>query len=507
MGPRLLAGRYQLDRILGSGGTGTVWLGFDLELTRQVAIKELRIPDTSDQAEARELVERVMIEAQSAARIDHPNVVKVYDVLSEDGKPWLVMQLVHGQTLGQLLRAGPLTIGQAATVGLAVVDALQAAHALGIVHRDVTPGNVLVSGDRRILLTDFSIAKVLDRPGITKTSDLWGTPGYIAPELVRNWPPSEWSDLFGLGVLLFRMVEGIGPFDRPTSEATMIASVTEPHGPAVHAGPLAPVIHGLLDKDPMARWTARQTWRALQDIAHPRPGPGGFRPVTPVLADSPSSSGPVSSPRPPELVSDRHPSPVLPPGSAESPSGPVPSPKPRQPRRRRVVIGGSAAATVTVALTATLALTLTGTHSDSSSGTPTPAPALSTSAATTRSQNSADSPSASTSATGSPSSSVIIATPTVDVTPKAVENGGTVTITGGGFTPGETVYITLNWEAFAAGNGLVSSIDQVTANRDGGFGPITRSVQAGEMGPSSMYWIEAKGATSGHLEGAALTIE
>ena len=284
MGSGLLAGRYRLDRVLGSGGTGTVWQGFDTQLTRAVAVKELHIPDAIDDAEARELVERVMIEAQSAARIDHPNVVKIFDVLTEDGKPWLVMQLVHGQTLAQKLRSGPLTIDQAVTVGLGVVEALAAAHALGIVHRDVKPANVLLAGTGQVLLTDFSIAKVIGRPGITRNSDVWGTPGYIAPELVKNWAPGPPSDLFGLGVLLFRAVEGSGPFDRGDPGAAMIASVTEPHPRPVRAGPLTPVIDGLLEKDPMVRWTAQATRTALDALARRDPAPVSSRAVTPAPA-------------------------------------------------------------------------------------------------------------------------------------------------------------------------------------------------------------------------------
>ena len=161
-----------------------------------------------------------MIEAQSAARIDHQNVVKIFDVLTEDGKPWLVMQLVHGQTLAQQLRDGPLTRPRHRAPGRETRQRHARQHRAGP--------------------ADRLLHRQGDRPGITRNSDVWGTPGYIAPELVKNWTPGPPSDLFGLGVLLFRAVEGYGPCGRDIPEAAMIASVTEPHPRRVRAGPLTP---------------------------------------------------------------------------------------------------------------------------------------------------------------------------------------------------------------------------------------------------------------------------
>lgn len=473
MGPGLLAGRYRLDSILGSGGTGTVWLGFDTQLTRAVAVKELHIPDTIGHVEARELAERVMIEAQSAARIDHPNVVKIFDFLTEDGKPWLVMQLVHGQTLAQKLRDGPLTIDQAVTVGLGVIEALAAAHALGIVHRDVKPANVLLTGTGQVLLTDFSIAKVIGRPGITRNSDVWGTPGYIAPELVKNWTPGPPSDLFGLGVLLFRAVEGYGPFDRDVPEAAMIASVTEPHPRPVRAGPLTPVIDGLLEKDPMVRWTAQATRTALDALARGGPAPVSSRVVTPAPV-------PVDSP------------PSVPVASAATANT-------AKPPRKFGVGTLSVTVTASVALTVSLTLALThGTHSVNSTTTPT----ITSTAQPVTSVNST--PGTNASPAVSAGSSTIIATqPFVHVNKTAIQSGGRVTITGGGFQPGETVYVDFWW-------GRVSNLGKITdavANAHGDFGPIVATLNEGQMGASNDYSVDAMGGTSGKKASAPISIE
>jgi serine/threonine protein kinase len=154
----VIAGRYRLDEVIGAGGTGTVWLGFDLQLGRAVAVKEVRLPDAGGEGEAAARLERVMAEARVVALIDHPNVVKIYDWASHGGKPWLVLQLVRGQSLAARLAARPLTIPEAVPVALAVAEALAAAHARSIVHRDVKPGNVLLAEDGQVLLTDFSIA-------------------------------------------------------------------------------------------------------------------------------------------------------------------------------------------------------------------------------------------------------------------------------------------------------------------------------------------------------------
>jgi serine/threonine protein kinase len=386
------------------------------------------------------------------------------------------MQLVHGQTLEQKLRAGPLAIAQAVTVGLGVVEALAAAHALGIVHRDVKPANVLLADNGQVLLTDFSIAKVIGRPGITRNSDVWGTPGYVAPELVKNWTPGPPSDLFGLGVLLFRAVEGYSPFDRGDPQAAMIAPVTEPHPRPAHAGPLTPVIDGLLEKDPMVRWTAQATQAALNATVRSEPASAPFRPVTPV-------------------PSDRTP-PVNPP-SAPVPSGPVPpngTVKTTKPPRKFGI--GTLSVTVTATVAVTVALTLAVTHGAPSAnstgpGTSTPIPA-------TAPPNGPRS--TSPSVTVSPSSSTIVATqPQVHVNKAAIQFGDHVMVTGEGFKPGETVYIDFVLVT------PICQIDKVTASPDGDFGPIDAPITGCGAGTGG-YSIVATGQT-GDKAKASISIE
>ena len=179
---RLVGGRYRLRERLGSGGMGTVWRADDVVLGRQVAVKEVVFPPGTREDEAEVLRERTRREARSAARLDHPSAVTVYDVVEEDGRPWLVLELVEARTLAQAVTEdGPLPPDEVARIGLAVLGALEAAHAQGIVHRDVKPSNVLLRDDGRVVLTDFGIATTTGDSSLTHTGLLLGSPAYIAP--------------------------------------------------------------------------------------------------------------------------------------------------------------------------------------------------------------------------------------------------------------------------------------------------------------------------------------
>ncbi|KWX09623.1 hypothetical protein TR74_08455, partial [Carbonactinospora thermoautotrophica] len=182
-GRRLLAGRYELHAELGRGGMGVVWRGVDTQLGREVAVKELRLGMELDEAELRSRWERMMREARSAARVNHPNVIRVYDVVVEDGLPWIVMEYVEGRSLSDVIAdSGPLPPERVAAVGIAVLDALTAAHRAGILHRDVKPSNVLLTGDGRVVLTDFGIARLEGDRTLTATGAVLGSPAYMAPE-------------------------------------------------------------------------------------------------------------------------------------------------------------------------------------------------------------------------------------------------------------------------------------------------------------------------------------
>src|SRR5438270_5761389 len=252
---RLVAGRYRLGERIGRGGMGIVWAARDELLARPVAVKEVRLPSSIDPEERSQLRERTLREARTAARLDHPCAVRMFDVCEEDEQAFLVMELVDGRSLSDVIRDdGPVPPAQAAEIGVCLLDALTAAHAAGIVHRDVKPGNVLVRPDGRVTLTDFGIASSSGDPSITSTGLLLGSPAYIAPERARGGRPQPPSDLWSLGATLYTAVEGRPPFDKPEAVATLAAVVTEPHSPCEHAGPvLCDVINGLLDKDPSAR--------------------------------------------------------------------------------------------------------------------------------------------------------------------------------------------------------------------------------------------------------------
>ncbi|MEU0686899.1 protein kinase [Streptomyces uncialis] len=250
----MLAGRYRLGDVLGRGGMGTVWRAQDEILGRTVAVKELRFPNSIDEEEKRRLITRTLREAKAIARIRNNSAVTVYDVVDEDDRPWIVMELVEGKSLAEAIREdGLLTPRRAAEVGLAVLDVLRAAHSEGILHRDVKPSNVLIADDGRVVLTDFGIAQVEGDPSITSTGMLVGAPSYISPERARGHRPGPAADLWSLGGLLYASVEGIPPYDKGSAIATLTAVMTEPLDPPQNAGPLEEVIYGLLAKDPEQR--------------------------------------------------------------------------------------------------------------------------------------------------------------------------------------------------------------------------------------------------------------
>ncbi|WP_455712448.1 serine/threonine-protein kinase [Streptomyces erythrochromogenes] len=281
---RLLAGRYRLGAVLGKGGMGTVWRAQDETLGRTVAVKELRFSSGVDDDEKRRLITRTLREAKAIARIRSGGAVTVYDVVDEDARPWIVMELIEGPSLAEFIREnGPLTPHRAAEVGLAVLDVLRAAHGQGILHRDVKPSNVLIAGNGRVVLTDFGIAQVEGDPSVTSTGMLVGAPSYISPERARGQKPGPPADMWSLGGLLYASVEGTPPYDKGSALATLTAVMTEPVDPPKNAGPLTEVIYGLLAKDPARRLDegrARAMLTAV--IAAPEPVPA---PVVTAVAE------------------------------------------------------------------------------------------------------------------------------------------------------------------------------------------------------------------------------
>ncbi|MFF8830549.1 protein kinase [Streptomyces sp. NPDC015131] len=266
---RLLAGRYRLGGVLGRGGMGTVWRAVDETLGRTVAVKELRFPSSIDEDEKRRLITRTLREAKAIARIRNNGAVTVYDVVDEDDRPWIVMELVEGKSLADAIREdGVLTPRRAAEVGLAILDVLRSAHREGILHRDVKPSNVLIADDGRVVLTDFGIAQVEGDPSITSTGMLVGAPSYISPERARGHKPGPAADMWSLGGLLYACVEGCPPYDKGSAIATLTAVMTEQLDPPKNAGPLEEVIYGLLHKDPAKRLDDAGARVLLNDVIH-----------------------------------------------------------------------------------------------------------------------------------------------------------------------------------------------------------------------------------------------
>ncbi|MFD0377265.1 protein kinase [Streptomyces sp. NPDC127112] len=264
---RVIAGRYRLLGPLGRGGMGVVWRARDEVLGREVAVKEVRAPAGLDAAEVGRLYRRLEREAWAAARVSHRGVVTVYDVATEEGRPWIVMELVRGLSLAEVLAGeGPMTPQRTAHLGEQVLAALRSAHEAGVLHRDVKPANVLVGNDGRVVLSDFGIASLTGTSPLTMTGEVMGSPEYHAPERALGREPGPESDLWSLGVMLYAAVEGVSPFLRDTPLATLEAVVDADPPPPRRAGPLEPLLEGLLRKDPAARLPAAEAARMLRII-------------------------------------------------------------------------------------------------------------------------------------------------------------------------------------------------------------------------------------------------
>jgi serine/threonine protein kinase len=338
---RLIAGRYRLQDPIGRGATGVVWRGRDELLHRDVAVKEVLVTAGQAPGDSRRTIgaasyQRTLREARAAARLSHPCVVTVFDILDEAGSPWIVMELICGRSLDRVIAEdGPLPSGHAAQVGASLLSALAAAHAAGVLHRDVKPANVLVAGDGRVVLTDFGIAQIGADPGLTQPGMVVGTPGFTPPERVRGEPATPASDLWSLGATLYAAVEGRGPFERPGGVAAVWAGIAREEPPrAPSAGSLAPVIGALLRRDPGTRPDAAATATLLASAAaDPAPGPARRRPGSPsdaALAGTltlpapppPGAPAPSGFLDPPAFDQLAMPGPPLPPGH---PSGALPA--------------------------------------------------------------------------------------------------------------------------------------------------------------------------------------
>ncbi|HEX2294712.1 MAG TPA: serine/threonine-protein kinase [Actinomycetota bacterium] len=299
---RLVGGRYRLERPIGRGGMGTVWRATDRLLQREVAVKEVQLPPTVPEAERAVARSRVLREARAAARISHPGAVIVYDVIEEDRRPYIVMELVEAPTLEDVVRReGPLDEARAARVGIEVLGALEAAHAQEIVHRDVKPANVMLPDRRHAKLADFGIASLKGDPRLTATGLVLGSPSYMAPEQASEDVTGPPSDLWSLGATLYFAVEGEPPFDRGQAIPTLTAVVGEEPRPLRKARALRPVIEALLAKDPAHRPSPETLRRMLEGALANEPPPATVPVPEPVAEPSPApvpeATGAPSHPR------------------------------------------------------------------------------------------------------------------------------------------------------------------------------------------------------------------
>jgi serine/threonine protein kinase len=263
----IVGGRYQLRTAIGNGGMGTVWQAVDTVLRRDVAVKEVLLPPGMPPSERTAMYERTFREGRAAAALSHPSVVQVYDVVTENGRPWIVMELLQARSLSEIIIAdGPIAGRAVAKIGIALLGALEVAHAAGVLHRDVKPANVLICGDGRCVLTDFGVARMPSESNLTQPGMVLGSPHFISPERAIGAAFGPPSDLFSLGVTLYTAAEGRPPFDRGDPFDTMRAIVEDEPTPAVRAGVLTPVLMGLLIKDPAQRWTVGESRQALRDL-------------------------------------------------------------------------------------------------------------------------------------------------------------------------------------------------------------------------------------------------
>ncbi|MCA2219734.1 serine/threonine-protein kinase [Nonomuraea aurantiaca] len=282
---RLVAKRYQLLRELGRGGMGVVWEGRDTLLNRQIAVKEVLLPAGLPRADQERQLLRTAREARMAARLNHPSVVAIYDVVEEDGRPWIIMELVRYPSVEEVVAtSGALPVRQAADVGRQVLSALRAAHEVGILHRDVKPSNILLTDDGRAVLTDFGIATAEGDASLTQTGMVTGSPSFLAPERVRAAESGPASDLWSLGATLYATLVGRSPFERGDPMATLNALLSEEPDyrripPIMH-----PVLQGLLRKEPHERVNAEQADALLAAV---------------VAAKQPNADRVVVEPKPP----------------------------------------------------------------------------------------------------------------------------------------------------------------------------------------------------------------
>jgi Protein kinase domain len=288
----LIVGRYRLAESVGTGGMGAVWRARDETLGRDVAVKEIIFPVSIPEDEQQRACARSLRDSRVAGRLNHPGIITVHDVVEDDGRSWIVMDLFQGDSLADLIEAsGPLPPQEVADIGLCVLQALSAAHAAGIVHGDVKPANVLVS-DSSVVLTDFGAAAIHNTPTLARSGVFTGTPAYLAPEQARRALDGPESDMWSVGATLYAAVEGRPPYPGD-AQAVLSALLTSGPPAARRAGPLAPILDGLMQWEAAQRLTAEQAMGMLEAVADPA---SAGAPARPLAAGQPARPMPVGEP-------------------------------------------------------------------------------------------------------------------------------------------------------------------------------------------------------------------
>ncbi|MGW4272503.1 serine/threonine-protein kinase [Streptomyces seoulensis] len=410
---RVIAGRYRLEARLGRGGMGIVWRATDQLLARQVAVKELPFDDTLSAEESRQQRDRTLREARAVAQLHHPHIIVVHDIVEQDERPFIVMELVDGGSLADRIAAhGPMAAAEAARIGVALLSALSTAHAAGVLHRDIKPANVLLeAGTERAVLTDFGIAQVSGATTLTETGSFVGSPEYTAPERMSGSSAGPQSDLWSLGALLCTALSGESPFRRDSLGGILHAVVMAEIRPPAQAGPLLPVVRGLLERDPERRLTAAEAEGMLRGYLE-----SGRTPQHPPPARHP----PFAVYTPTQRVL---PHPAAPPGPGVPEPAPVPVPgtgaRAAPPARftRRMLVTALVAAALAGAGVSAAALLMSGDGTGGGAPTSTP-PHSATSASASPSGGSARTESRTRSPVSSPRSpsSVAPAGPAADAT-------------------------------------------------------------------------------------------
>jgi tRNA A-37 threonylcarbamoyl transferase component Bud32 len=321
---RVVAGRYKLLDRLGSGGMGVVWRAHDERLRRTVAVKQVRVPAELSGPQVEEMVRRTMREGRIAARLHHPQLITVYDVVEDGGQPYLIMEYFPAKSLAEL---GTLPYAETARIGAGAADALAAAHESGVVHRDVKPANVLIGEDGTVKITDFGISRVISDLTLTATSTFAGTPAYLAPEVARGADATFAADVYSLGATLYATVEGAPPAGEDANAMKLLYKVASGETtPPTHAGPLTDVLLWLLSDDPAKRPSMPEAKDALAGVAE-EPVDAAAVAVVPVVEKAPAP--------------------------AAEPAGAAPQPA-SQRKRAAAIVGGLVAVAVLAALVTVL---------------------------------------------------------------------------------------------------------------------------------------------------------